>query len=101
MKNELQNWKMFRVESLFTIKKGKTLSVDNKSIYAGDIPCINGSAENNGVMCYLNADITEIIIRTEKITDSNISPSFNIMLICSSVIPSSCIIGTIFVSTWS
>lgn len=60
MKNELQNWKMFRVENLFTIKKGKTLSVDNKTIYAGDIPCINGSAENNGVMCYLNMSVTEI-----------------------------------------
>ncbi len=60
MKNELLNWKMFKVEKLFTIKKGKTLSVDNKSIYAGDIPCINGSAENNGVMCYLNTSLTEI-----------------------------------------
>lgn len=60
MKNELQNWKLFKVETLFTIKKGKTLSVDNKSIYAGDIPCINGSAENNGVMCYLNASVMEI-----------------------------------------
>lgn len=60
MKNELLNWKMFKVEKLFTIKKGKTLSVDNKSIYAGDIPCINGSAENNGVMCYLNTSVTEI-----------------------------------------
>lgn len=60
MKIDLQKWKMFKIESLFTIRKGKTLSTDNKSLYAGNIPCINGSAEKNGVMCYLNNNITEI-----------------------------------------
>lgn len=60
MKIDIQNWRMFKISSLFTIKKGKTLSVDNKNLYVGNIPCINGSAVNNGIMCYLDVSITEI-----------------------------------------
>ncbi len=60
MKLNTAEWKEFSVEQLFYIKRGKTLSTDHKKIYKGNIPCVNGSSENNGVFCHLAEDITEI-----------------------------------------
>ena len=60
MKLNTAEWKEFSVEQLFYIKSGKTLSTDHKKIYKGNIPCVNGSSENNGVFCHLAEDITEI-----------------------------------------
>ena len=59
MRINMTEWKEFSVEQLFFVKRGKTLSLENKSVYVGDIPCINGSSENNGVFCYLSENITE------------------------------------------
>lgn len=62
----MSEWKEFSVEQLFFIRRGKTLSAENKTIYKGDIPCVNGSSENNGVFCHLSEDITEIGFELQK-----------------------------------
>lgn len=53
------DWKTFILKDIFTIKRGKTLSADDKEYNAGDIPCVNGTSTNNGVLCYLNESIEE------------------------------------------
>lgn len=60
MKLEMENWKEYPIESLFHIDRGKALTTENKAIYAGKVPCINGAAENNGVFCFLDRKIEEI-----------------------------------------
>jgi len=66
MRINMTEWKEFSVEQLFFVKRGKTLSLENKSVYVGDIPCINGSSENNGVFCYLSENITEMGFELHK-----------------------------------
>lgn len=46
MKLEMENWKEHPLDSLFHIDRGKALTTENKAMYAGKIPCINGAAEN-------------------------------------------------------
>lgn len=60
MKLSTVKWKDFLIEDLFFISRGKTLSTENKNIYKGNIPCVNGAAENNGVFCGLVEEVTEI-----------------------------------------
>lgn len=60
MKLDVSDWKEFSIEQLFFIRRGKTLTAENKNAYKGSIPCINGSSENNGVFCHLSEAITEI-----------------------------------------
>lgn len=50
-------WKWFELGTLFSINRGKTLTSDDKEYYSGDIPCVNGTSTNNGVLCYLSDDI--------------------------------------------
>ncbi len=38
MRINMTEWKEFSVEQLFFVKRGKTLSLENKSVYVGDIP---------------------------------------------------------------
>ena len=59
MNLDTSNWKTFLIEELFTFSRGKTLSLQDKELYNGEIPCINGSAENNGVLCGLSSSIEE------------------------------------------
>lgn len=59
MNLDISNWIEFQVGELFKIEKGNTLSSEDREIYMGDIPCINGTADNNGVMCYLSKEIIE------------------------------------------
>lgn len=66
MKLNAAEWKEFSVEQLFVIRRGKTLSMENKSAYRGCIPCVNGSSENNGVFCRLAEEITEIGFELQK-----------------------------------
>lgn len=66
MKIDVKKWKEFTITSLFYISRGKTLTLENKSIYIGSIPCINGSGENNGVFGYLNSNISEIGFKQHK-----------------------------------
>lgn len=51
------NWKYFKLKELFNYNRGHTLNIENKDIYKGEIPCINGSAENNGILCFLSCKI--------------------------------------------
>lgn len=53
----VDEWEAFKVSDLFRIIRGKTLSADDKDEYRGSIPCINGTSENNGILCYLNEEI--------------------------------------------
>ncbi len=66
MKLNVSGWKEFSVEQLFYIRRGKTLSSENKNMYQGNIPCVNGSSEHNGVFCYLAKEITEIGFELQK-----------------------------------
>lgn len=66
MKLNIAEWKEFPVEELFFIRRGKTLSTENKNLYEGTIPCVNGSSVNNGVFCCLSEKITEIGFELQK-----------------------------------
>ena len=59
MNLDIQQWKEFRVGDLFDMVRGHTLTSENKEDYAGHIPCINGTSENNGVQYYLSDEIAE------------------------------------------
>ena len=61
-----ENWKWFKISDIFIMKQGKTLSKDNKDIYQGKIPCINGGSIDNGVMTYLSEDIQETGFRLNQ-----------------------------------
>ena len=50
-------WKEFRLGDLFELKRGKTLTSEQKENFCGNIPCVNGTAENNGVFCKLSREI--------------------------------------------
>lgn len=52
-----KDWKPFILKDIFTISRGKTLTSDDKEYYTGNIPCVNGTSTNNGVLCYLSEDI--------------------------------------------
>lgn len=52
-------WKEFTLDSIFIIKRGKTLSLDQKEDFKGDIPCVNGTSTGNGILCYLNEEIEQ------------------------------------------
>lgn len=52
-----QDWEPFILKDIFTINRGKTLTSDDKEYYIGNIPCVNGTSTNNGVLCYLSEDI--------------------------------------------
>ena len=60
MNLNVSDWKQFAIRDLFNFSRGKTLSLEDKNSYIGDIPCVNGSAENNGILCFLSSDIEEI-----------------------------------------
>lgn len=49
MKFDVSVWKEFRVGDLFDMVRGHTLTSEDKEEFAGDVPCINGTSENNGV----------------------------------------------------
>jgi len=66
MNLDISTWKPFKIEDLFYIKKGKTLSLLNKELYAGDIPCVNGSANNNGIFASLSPNANEIGLSLQK-----------------------------------
>ena len=66
MNLDISTWKPFKIEDLFYIKKGKTLSLLNKELYAGDIPCVNGSANNNGIFASLSPNASEIGLSLQK-----------------------------------
>lgn len=53
------NWKYFKLKELFNYNRGHTLTIENKDVYKGEVPCINGSAENNGILCFLSHGITD------------------------------------------
>lgn len=50
-------WKEFRLWDYFVLKRGHTLSVEDKETFSWNIPCINWTITNNGVLCYLSKDI--------------------------------------------
>lgn len=52
-----ENWKLFKIGDIFDMTRGKTLPIDTKNDNIGSIPCVNGSAENNGVLCGLNETV--------------------------------------------
>ena len=59
MKLNTQDWNSFVLKDLFVMTRGKTLSSDDKEYFEGNIPCVNGTSTNNGVLCYLNEMIED------------------------------------------
>ena len=57
MRLDTSSWGTFRIGDIFTITRGKTLTSEDKEKYSGNIPCVNGASENNGVLCKLNEQI--------------------------------------------
>lgn len=66
MNLDINEWKYFSIEQLFLISRGRTLSTENKDLYSGTIPCVNGTTENNGVHCFLSEEIQEIGFKLQK-----------------------------------
>ena len=52
-------WKEFRLWDYFVLKRGHTLSVEDKETFSWNIPCINWTVTNNGVLCYLSKNIED------------------------------------------
>lgn len=67
MKLNTEDWKWFVLDSLFTINRGKTLTSDDKEYYIGDIPCVNGTSTNNGVLCYLSDEIEALGFKKQPV----------------------------------
>ncbi len=59
-------WKEFEIDELFEVYRGKTLSANHREEYQGSIPCINGSAANNGILCRLDSSIQELGFKLHK-----------------------------------
>ena len=57
MKLNTDEWKEFALSDIFTIRRGKTLTSDVKESNEGEIPCVNGTSTNNGILCYLNEEV--------------------------------------------
>lgn len=60
MNLNIHGWKEFRIGDFFYLQRGHTLTVEQREEYEGDIPCINGTIENNGVQCKLSKNIESI-----------------------------------------
>jgi len=56
----IDKWKEYRIGDLFDYCKGKTLTLEDKDIYIGKIPCVNGTISDNGIFAYLSKDIEKI-----------------------------------------
>lgn len=57
MKLNTEEWDTFVLKDIFVISRGKTLTSDDKEYYTGNIPCVNGTSTNNGILCYLSEDV--------------------------------------------
>lgn len=66
LKFDTENWGKLKISDIFDMKQGKTLSIENKNRYTGNIPCINGSSVNNGILCFLSEDIQNIGFELQK-----------------------------------
>lgn len=62
----IEKWKEFKISDIFEMEQGKTLSVENKDVYAGETPCINGSSVNNGILCFLSEEVQNIGFKLQK-----------------------------------
>lgn len=71
----VEEWKEFKVRDIFNIKRGNTLSSDDKDEFIGNIPCINGSAENNGLLCKLNEKAPLDLIQAPALSLSRVGNS--------------------------
>ena len=56
----VSEWEEFRLGDIFKLQRGKTLTAEWKEDYKGEIPCINGTVENNGVQCCLSKEIESV-----------------------------------------
>lgn len=55
----VNTWREFELKDLFSISRGHTLTSDQKD-NIGQIPCVNGSSENNGILCYLDESLQDM-----------------------------------------
>lgn len=60
MKDRVHTYREYTVGDFFRMQRGHTLTVNDKEIFKGDIPCINASTENNGIVCKLSPDVETI-----------------------------------------
>lgn len=52
----INKWGKFRVGDIFTFIRGKGITTDDFGENNGDIPCIQGGENNNGVLGFLSSD---------------------------------------------
>ena len=75
MELNIQDWKEFKIQNIFELIRGGTLSSDDRDSNIGNIPCINGSAENNGELCRLNEEIDLPEVHTPALSLSRVGNS--------------------------
>ena len=71
----VENWDRFKIKDIFKMTRGKTLTADDKENFIGRIPCINGSAENNGLLCKLNKEAPLELIKAPALSLSRVGNS--------------------------
>ena len=60
MKARVHTYREYTVGDFFRMQRGHTLTANDKEIFKGEIPCINATTENNGIVCKLSPDIETI-----------------------------------------
>jgi hypothetical protein len=54
---DTENWKKFKLESLFIYKIGKGITKTEIDNYSGQIPCIQSGEANNGIIGFMNSEL--------------------------------------------
>ncbi|MDR1638021.1 MAG: restriction endonuclease subunit S [Treponema sp.] len=54
---DTENWKKFKLESLFIYKRGKGITKTEIDNYPGLIPCVQSGEINNGIIGYMNSEL--------------------------------------------
>jgi restriction endonuclease S subunit len=52
-----ENWKKFKLESLFMYKRGKGITKTEIDSYPGLIPCVQSGETNNGIIGFMNSEL--------------------------------------------
>jgi hypothetical protein len=52
-----ENWKKYKLESIFHYKRGKGITKAEIDNYSGFIPCVQSGETNNGIIGFMNAEL--------------------------------------------
>lgn len=62
----VEKWKEFTLGDFCYMQRGHSLTSEDKEQFDGCIPCINGTIENNGILCKLNGNVEKIGMKLFK-----------------------------------